>query len=194
MILKHPLLSVLTMTALTLGYQGTAQASEYSTIPPNTSAESNLLMQPVIYRYQSVSALDMAKQNPELSTLVEAVHASGISRMLAFAGKDYTIFAPSNAAFESLFRETRLTKQSLMANKPLLRMLLGYHVIKDTKPLSMQQLPAGTVRTLNKKPLAITQQRSILDERGRLAHITQPNITTRNGMVHVVDRVLFPAQ
>lgn len=194
MILKHPLLSVLTMTALTLGYQGTAQASEYSTIPPNTSAESNLLMQPVIYRYQSVSALDMAKQNPELSTLVEAVHASGISRMLAFAGKDYTIFAPSNAAFESLFRETRLTKQSLMANKPLLRMLLGYHVIKDTKPLSMQQLPAGTIRMLNKKPLAITQQRSILDGRGRLAHITQPNITTRNGMVHVVDKVLFPAE
>lgn len=145
-------------------------------------------------QYSSLSALDMAKRNPELSILVEAVEASGISSMLSFAGGNYTIFAPSNAAFESLFHETKLTKQTLMANKPLLRMLLGYHVMKTYKPLTVAELPQGRVTTFVKKPLSITAQHRIVDGQRRMASITGANITTRNGQVHVIDTVLFPAE
>lgn len=143
-------------------------------------------------QYASMSALDMARQNPNLSILVEAVEASGIAGMLRFAGNDYTIFAPSNAAFEELFSETTLTKQKLLADKSLIRLLLAYHVIKTNDPLLASQLPKGKVTTYGKRVLTVTPQGNLLDGKGRTAHIIYPNVMTKNGSVHVIDKVMFP--
>ncbi|WP_019671874.1 fasciclin domain-containing protein [Psychrobacter lutiphocae] len=172
-------------------------AMVYNRLPEQHSARSQattaLMLAPVNTQYQGLKALDMAKQNPDLSILVEAVDAAGIGTMLRFAGDRYTIFAPNNAAFAKLFRETTLTKQSLLANKGLLRALLAYHVVKSDQPMTVSQLPSGRLQALSKRTFQVTPDATLIDGKGRTAHIIQPNIATGNGMVHEIDIVMFPA-
>ena len=140
----------------------------------------------------SENALQLARRNPNLSILVEAIDAAGLTGMLRFAGSNYTIFAPDNAAFEAWFNETTMTKQKLMQNKPLLRILLAYHVVKTSQPLTVAQMQPSRLTTFNNYQLTITNQKMIKDGIGRTAMIKAADIPTRNGTVHVIDKVLFP--
>ena len=139
------------------------------------------------------NALQLARRNPNLSILVEAIDAAGLTGVLRFAGSNYTIFAPDNAAFDAWFNETTMTKQKLMQNKPLLRILLAYHVVKTPQPLTVAQMQPSRLTTFNKHQLTITNQKTIKDGIGRTAVIKAAGIPTRNGTVHVIDKVLFPA-
>ena len=140
----------------------------------------------------SENALQLARRNPNLSILVEAIDAAGLTGVLRFAGSNYTIFAPDNAAFEAWFNETTMTKQKLMQNKPLLRILLAYHVLKTPQPLTVAQMQPSRLTTFNNYQLTITNQKMIRDGIGRTAMIKAADIPTRNGTVHVIDKVLFP--
>ncbi|WP_296204718.1 fasciclin domain-containing protein [Psychrobacter sp. UBA3962] len=140
----------------------------------------------------SENALQLARRNPNLSILVEAIDAAGLTGVLRFAGSNYTIFAPDNAAFEAWFNETTMTKQKLMQNKPLLRILLAYHVLKTPQPLTVAQMQPSRLTTFNNYQLTITNQKMIKDGIGRTAMIKAADIPTRNGTVHVIDKVLFP--
>ena len=140
----------------------------------------------------SENALQLARRNPNLSILVEAIDAAGLTGVLRFAGSNYTIFAPDNAAFDAWFNETTMTKQKLMKNKPLLRILLAYHVIKTPQPLTVAQMQPSRLTTFNNYQLTITNQKTIRDGIGRTAAIKAADIPTRNGTVHVIDKVLFP--
>lgn len=140
----------------------------------------------------SENALQLARRNPNLSILVEAIDAAGLTGVLRFAGSNYTIFAPDNAAFEAWFNETTMTKQKLMQNKPLLRILLAYHVLKRPQPLTVAQMQPSRLTTFNNYQLTITNQKMIKDGIGRTAMIKAADIPTRNGTVHVIDKVLFP--
>lgn len=140
----------------------------------------------------SENALQLARRNPNLSILVEAIDAAGLTGVLRFAGSNYTIFAPDNAAFEAWFNETTMTKQKLMQNKPLLRILLAYHVLKTPQPLTVAQMQPSRLTTFNNYQLTITNQKRIKDGIGRTARIKAADIPTRNGTVHVIDKVLFP--
>lgn len=140
----------------------------------------------------SENALQLARRNPNLSILVEAIDAAGLTGVLRFAGSNYTIFAPDNAAFEAWFNETTMTKQKLMQNKPLLRILLAYHVVKTSQPLTVAQMQPSRLTTFNNYQLTITNQKMIKDGIGRTAMIKAADIPTRNGTVHVIDKVLFP--
>lgn len=170
------------------GYASSSPASSLKAIQQQPMPVSDS----IITTYESVNALKMAKQNPELSIMVEAIEAAGIAAMIRFAGDGYTILAPNNEAFYKLFQETTLTKELLLADKSLLRYLLSYHVIKTPQPLSTTQMRPSTLLSLNKKKLTINNQRNIIDEGGRIAQIVTPNIVTKNGNVHIIDRVLFP--
>jgi uncharacterized surface protein with fasciclin (FAS1) repeats len=72
--------------------------------------------------------VEMAKANPNLSVLVEAVVAADLASTLSATGP-FTVFAPTNAAFTALLAELGVTKESLLANKPLLTQVLRYHVL-----------------------------------------------------------------
>ncbi len=171
-------LSLATLCVAILSFGVGQSASAYMLTPITASAPAN--------------ALTVARQNPNLSIMVEAIEASGMASALTFAGSNYTIFAPSNTAFESLFQETTLTKAKLLSNKPMLQILLGYHVVKSDKPLYANNLQAGRLTTFNKRSLTVTPQKNLVDDRGRMAHIVQPDIMTKNGTLHVIDKVLFP--
>lgn len=170
--------------------------NQYKSAPaPNnsaTAAASTSTATSISYD-ASENALQLARRNPNLSILVEAIDAAGLTGVLRFAGSNYTIFAPDNAAFDAWFNETTMTKQKLMQNKPLLRILLAYHVVKTPQPPTVAQMQPSRLTTFNKHQLTITNQKTIKDGIGRTAVIKAADIPTRNGTVHVIDKVLFPA-
>ena len=138
--------------------------------------------------------VEVAQSDPQFSVLVEAVVAADLASTLSAAGP-YTVFAPTNAAFTALLTELNLTKAQLLADKPLLTQVLTYHVLPARVPRSA--VPAGKAITtaqggifkidVNGAALVIT------DGRNRRSNITTTDIAASNGVIHVVDKVLLPA-
>ena len=136
--------------------------------------------------------VEVAQNTPELSILVEAVVAAGLAPALSTG--TLTVFAPTNAAFAALLTELGVTKEALLANKPLLTAVLTYHVLGSTVvradvPLgkAITPLSGGFFKIENAGGLKVT------DGRNRVTNITTTDIQASNGVVHLVDRVLLPA-
>jgi uncharacterized surface protein with fasciclin (FAS1) repeats len=134
------------------------------------------------------SIVDLAATDDSLSTFNTAVEAAGLAETLSGPGP-YTVFAPSNEAFEAIPEETR---QTLLQpeNQEQLRQVLSYHVVEGNLPST--QLQSGEVDTVAGQPLNVqvdqgTQQVNVND-----ANVTQPNLQANNGVVHIVDRVIIP--
>ncbi|MFT3912566.1 MAG: fasciclin domain-containing protein [Anaeromyxobacteraceae bacterium] len=138
--------------------------------------------------------VELAQGNPDLSTLVEAVVAADLTSTLKGAGP-FTVFAPTNAAFASLLTELGVTKEQLLANKPLLTAVLQYHVLgakvaKADIPLGKAITPVGSGFF---KIEASGADVVIQDGRNRTAKITATDVAATNGLVHVIDHVILPA-
>ncbi len=136
--------------------------------------------------------VELAQNTPELSILVEAVVAAGLVPTLSTGS--LTVFAPTNAAFAALLAELGLSKEALLANKPLLTAVLTYHVlgsrvVRADVPLGKAITPVsgGFFKIESANGLKIT------DGRNRVTSITSTDIQASNGVVHLVDRVLLPA-
>ena len=136
--------------------------------------------------------VEVAQNTPELSILVEAVVAAGLAPALSTG--TLTVFAPTNAAFAALLTELGVTKEALLANKPLLTAVLTYHVlntavVRADVPLgkAITPLSGGFFKIENAGGLKVT------DGRNRVTNITTTDIQASNGVVHLVDRVLLPA-
>jgi uncharacterized surface protein with fasciclin (FAS1) repeats len=135
-----------------------------------------------------------AQALPQFSTLVEAVVAADLQGALSGPGP-LTVFAPTNDAFAALLTELGLTKAQLLADKPLLTSVLQYHVLNASVPRA--SVPLGKAVT----PLAggvfkvdsVSGALVITDGRNRTSRITQTDVAATNGVIHVVDRVLLPA-
>ncbi|GAA4409596.1 fasciclin domain-containing protein [Quisquiliibacterium transsilvanicum] len=127
---------------------------------------------------------------PDFSILVEAVVAADLQGALSGAGP-FTVFAPTNAAFAALLGELGVTKDQLLADKPLLTQVLTYHVLGSR--VLKAEVPVGTpVATLQGQTLTVTPTLAILDQRGRSANIVATDVLTSNGVIHVIDRVILP--
>jgi len=131
---------------------------------------------------------------PEFSILAEAVAAADLGSALADTTAGLTLFAPTNDAFGALLGELGLTKAQLLANKPLLTRVLTYHVLGTA--LASSAVPAGPpIATLEGGSLRAARSSTglaLTDERGRLAQVTRADLHARNGVVHVIDRVVLP--
>jgi len=140
------------------------------------------------------NVVQLAQGNPDLSILVEAVVAADLAGTLSAPGP-YTVFAPTNAAFAALLTELGVTKAQLLADKPLLTAVLQYHVLGAR--VAKAQIPLGKAIT----PLAggffkIDQSGAdfiITDGRNRTSKIIATDIAASNALVHVVDKVILPA-
>jgi uncharacterized surface protein with fasciclin (FAS1) repeats len=140
------------------------------------------------------NVVQLAQGNPDLSILVEAVVAADLAGTLSAPGP-YTVFAPTNAAFAALLTELGVTKAELLANKPLLTAVLQYHVLGAK--VAKAQIPLGKAIT----PLAggffkIDMSGAdvvITDGRNRTSKIIATDIAASNALVHVVDKVILPA-
>ncbi len=141
-----------------------------------------------------LSVIDTAKGDPRFSTLVAAIAAAGLESALSGTGP-FTVFAPTNDAFAALLTELGVTQQALFADQATLAAVLQYHVLAARVASSAVQ--AGKAIT----PLAggyfkATSGASGLgfqDGRNRAGRITQVDVNATNGVIHVLDKVMLPA-
>lgn len=132
--------------------------------------------------------VDIAAGNPEFSTLVTAVKAAGLAETLSGDGP-FTVFAPTNAAFEAL---PAGTLDTLLADPTGdLTSILKLHVISGEVDSAAAKAAVGTcVETLGGKVL-IGQDGDNLTFGG--ATITDVDIKGSNGIIHVIDGVVTAA-
>jgi uncharacterized surface protein with fasciclin (FAS1) repeats len=138
--------------------------------------------------------VDRITTDPQFSTLATALETAGLSS--TFGGSDtYTVFAPTNAAFAALLAELGITQQQLLADRALLTTVLTYHVLPGD--VRRAAIPAGrAITTLQGGVFKIEAAGSglvLTDGRNRRTNITTIDLVADNGVVHVVDRVLLPA-
>ncbi|WP_371039229.1 MULTISPECIES: fasciclin domain-containing protein [unclassified Rhodosalinus] len=130
----------------------------------------------------------VAASNDQFSTLVTAVQAAGLVETLQGPGP-FTLFAPTNAAFEKL---PAGTVESLLQpeNRDQLVSVLTYHVVPGavtSDQLAGKRLSAETVQG---QSLHINATGSAVHVEN--ARVTQADISASNGVIHVIDTVLLP--
>lgn len=140
------------------------------------------------------NVVEVAQRDPNFSILAEAVVAADLATTLSGPGP-YTVFAPTDAAFAALLTELGVTKAQLLADKALLRTVLQYHVLgakvaKANVALGKAITPLdGGIFKID----SVSGNLVITDGRNRTAKITATDVMATNGLVHVIDKVLLPA-
>jgi uncharacterized surface protein with fasciclin (FAS1) repeats len=149
--------------------------------------------------YASKNIVENAVNSKDHTTLIAAVKAAGLVETLQGKGP-FTVFAPTNAAFDKLPAGTvdNLVKPE---NKSTLINILTYHVVSgklDSKEL-MNWVKKGNgtaeLTTVEGGKLWIIQNDEglwVKDEKGNTAKITIKNVFQSNGVIHVIDTVLMP--
>ena len=150
--------------------------------------------------FPNKNIVENAVNSTDHTTLVAAVKATGQVETLQSPGP-FTVFAPTNAAFQKLPAgtvETLLRPE----NKPLLTKVLTYHVVPgrlssaDLRKQIEMAHGAAMLRTVSGDMLWATMQgRDIFvrDEKGSVAKLTQVNVFQSNGVIHVIDTVVQPS-
>ena len=136
---------------------------------------------------------ELVRSNSDLSVLGDAVVAADL--VVTFqANTSYTLFAPNNAAFVAALAELGMTKDQLFANKVLLTSVLTYHLLPGKINFAdiLLNTPLKTVQGATLKVDNIAGVLTITDGRSRTSRIIQNNLDARNGVVHIVDKVLLP--
>lgn len=133
------------------------------------------------------TVVDIAAGSADHTTLVAAVKAAGLVETLSGAGP-FTVFAPTNAAFEKL---PKGTVESLLTpeKKADLTGILTYHVVPGN--VKAADLKDGQmVKTVNGKELKVTIKDGKVMIDG--AVVTAADLVAGNGVVHVIDAVVLP--
>jgi uncharacterized surface protein with fasciclin (FAS1) repeats len=149
--------------------------------------------------YPSKTIVDNAVNSKDHTTQVAAVQAAGLVDTLKSAGP-FTVFAPTNAAFNKLPAGTveTLVKPE---NKDTLTKILTYHVVPGRLTANdlMNRIKAGggkaTLTTVQGEPLTAAMMGGTLmltDAKGGMSHVTIKDVMQSNGVIHVVDTVLMP--
>lgn len=149
--------------------------------------------------YPSKNIVENAVNSKDHTTLVAAVKAANLVETLMSEGP-FTVFAPTNAAFDKLPAgtvETLLKPE----NKKLLQTVLTYHVVAgkmNAKEL-MEAIKKGdgkaTLTTVSGGTLTAWMKGKnlyITDENGMSAKITISDVNQSNGVIHVIDTVVTP--
>jgi len=129
----------------------------------------------------------VALGNPDFSILVSALQKAELVETLQGDGP-FTVFAPTNAAFEKLLTELDITADELLA-QPDLAKVLTYHVVSG-KVLASDLTDGMKAPTVNGEELMFDLS---ADPMVNKSMITQTDIEATNGVVHVIDTVLVPS-
>ncbi len=134
--------------------------------------------------------VDIAVGDASFSTLVTAVTEADLAGTLAGAGP-FTLFAPTNDAFEASLTEAGLTLDDLLADHDLLTTILQNHVISGTVLGDQVVVLDGEILNSlagNRLPITVEGDTAYIDG----VTITGTDILANNGVVHTIDRVLLP--
>lgn len=146
------------------------------------------------------TVVEIAAGNENFSTLVTAVKAAGLAETLSGDGP-FTVFAPTNEAFAAL-PEGLVAELLKPENKAVLQKILTYHVVAgNLKAADVVaginkmdgNLTATTVAGTDFNVMLDMSKVKIKDGKGNVANVTATDIAGSNGVIHVIDRVLIPA-
>lgn len=148
---------------------------------------------------RSRDIVDNAVNSADHTTLVAAVKVAGLVETLKSKGP-FTVFAPTNSAFDKLPAGTvdTLVKPE---NKETLTKILTYHVLAgkfDSKAIASRISKGNgkaTFTTVSGDTLTATMNGNELwlrDEKGGTSRVTIGDVFQSNGVIHVVDSVLLP--
>ena len=149
--------------------------------------------------YPTKNIVENAVNSKDHTTLVAAVKAADLVETLSSKGP-FTVFAPTNSAFDKLPKGTveTLVKPE---NKEMLQSILTYHVVagkmnakdiakaikKGNGKAMLKTVQGGTLTAwMMGKDLYIT------DENGNKAKVTIADVNQSNGVIHVIDAVVTP--
>lgn len=149
--------------------------------------------------YKNKNIVENAVNSKDHTTLVAAVKAADLVGTLSSAGP-FTVFAPTNSAFDKLPAGTvdTLVKPE---NKATLTKILTYHVVSgnmDSKAVA-KAIKAGGGRAelttvAGGKLWASIEGKSLIltDEKGGRSMVTIADVKQSNGVIHVIDTVVMP--
>lgn len=149
--------------------------------------------------YANKNIIQNAMNSKDHTTLVAAVKAAGLVDTLQSKGP-FTVFAPTNEAFEKLPAGTvdMLLKPE---NKQKLAAILTYHVVagKWTAETLMDKIKADggstSIKTVNGETLTAKLENGgvqLTDAKGGTAMVTIADVMQSNGIIFVIDAVLMP--
>jgi uncharacterized surface protein with fasciclin (FAS1) repeats len=142
-----------------------------------------------VIRVSSKNLVDTAGAMGNFHTLGKALEAAGFSSVLKGSGP-YTVFAPTDEAFEKLPKDT-LNNWLRPENKAELISVLKYHVLPgrvsavDLEKLTTSKMMQGQTATITKEGDTF---------RIGEANITKTDITSSNGVIHAIDAVNVPTK
>jgi uncharacterized surface protein with fasciclin (FAS1) repeats len=146
--------------------------------------------------YANRNIIENAVNSPDHKTLVAAVKAAGLVDTLSGSGP-FTVFAPTDAAF-AMVPQSAVQMLLRPENKAMLQSVLTYHVVPGrlTAADLMQRIRAGggTARLTTVQGGTLTAKMSggnvvLVDAKGGVATVTQPDVMQSNGVIHVTNRV-----
>jgi uncharacterized surface protein with fasciclin (FAS1) repeats len=127
-----------------------------------------------------------AKADLQFSTLISLLDKAGLTATLADTAKNYTVFAPTNAAFEALGEKVLADLQD-PKNVDKLKATLLLHVL-DGKKMAADVTEASELATLNGKNVAVTKSEA--GTKIANATITTADVDCKNGVIHIIDAVI----
>jgi len=132
------------------------------------------------------SVVNIALDNDNFTILVQAVVKAGLVDALSGAGP-FTVFAPTNAAFNALFAKLGISGVNDLTAEQLIP-ILTYHVVSGN--VLSTALSNGNVPTLNEgKSLTVNLSGGV---KINDSEVVAANIQGSNGVVHVINKVLIP--
>src|SRR4051794_40286683 len=149
--------------------------------------------------YPSKNIIQNAVNSKDHTTLVAAVKAAGLVDTLQGPGP-FTVFAPTNKAFDKLPKGTVATLLK-PENKQMLANVLTYHVVagrlsaNDLMNAAKRDGGRTKLKTVEGEELTVAADGNTLtvwDSKGSRSNITIRNVFQSNGVIHVVDSVLLP--
>lgn len=159
--------TAVTSTGTTTGTTSTGTTSTGTTAAASTIAE-------------------LAASNPNFSILASALEATGLDATLGSG--DFTVFAPTDAAFNDLLTQTGLTAAQLL-QAPELAQILQYHVVSGA--VGSADITNGMrATTVQGQPVTFEVRDGSVYVNG--ARVTIADIQASNGVIHAISAVILP--
>jgi uncharacterized surface protein with fasciclin (FAS1) repeats len=135
----------------------------------------------------SKNIVETAASKPQFSTLVSLVKKAGLVGVLS--GKtNYTVFAPTNAAFA---RVPKATLDELGKDKAMLKQVLLYHVLPGKVPASkVLKMKSAKTAEGSKVTFSVRGKNAFVND----AKIIKTDVRCSNGIIHAINGVLLPPE
>lgn len=141
----------------------------------------------------SKTIVGVASGDKRFSTLVALVKQAGLAKTLSGKGQ-FTVFAPTNAAFAKLKRTAPDTFAAVAGDKALLTQVLTYHVLAKNVPSTAAVAAAkknASVKTVQGERIELSIRAGKLMLNGT-SKVIVADVTASNGVIHAIDTVIVP--